>query len=179
MQLHPMTAAERPALRDLYRKAFPACERKSWSALERLQKQGRAEILTIDEAGFAGLMITLRGEGLVLLDYFAVSPRRRGGGIGEGALAALRQRCAPLPLCLEIEDCAESGAPNITQRRRRRAFYLRCGMIPTAKMHIYDTDIELLATDSGVTFEGYRALLSRALGGWFTDAHLRPLPQTK
>ena len=155
--------------------AFPACEQKSWSTLERLQRQGRAEILTVDEDGFAGLMITLTDGKLVLLDYFAVSPRRRGGGIGARALEALRARCAPLPLCLEIEDCEEAGAPNPDQRRRRRAFYLRCGMIPAARMHIYGTDMELLAAEEGVTFEDYRALLSRTLGGWFAGARLRRL----
>lgn len=175
MELHPMTAAERPMLRDLYRRAFPACERKSWSALERLQRQGRAEILTVDEDGFAGLMITLSDGKLVLLDYFAVAPRRRSGGIGARALEALRRRCAPLPVCLEIEDCEEAGAPNPDQRRRRRGFYLRCGMIPAAKMHIYGTDMELLATEKGVTFEDYRALLRRIMGGFFVQTHLRRL----
>ena len=40
-------------------------------------------------------------------------------------------------------------------------------------MHIYDTDMELLATDASVTYEVYRDALRRVLGGHYVDANLR------
>ena len=76
------------------------------------------------------------------------------------------------PVCLEIEDPEEPGAPNAELRRRRRNFYLRNGIVPIDKMRVYDTDMELLATDERVTFEAYRAVLCSVLGTPYVDSHL-------
>ena len=173
MELHPSTPAERPALRRLYRRAFPACERKSWSELERLQKAGRAEVLTVAEGGaLRGILVTLPTPELVLGDFLAIFPHLRCGGTGTAVIRAVRERCGAVPVCLEIEDPDEPGAPNAALRLRRRNFYLRNGLLPVAKMHIYGTDMELLASDASVTYEQYRALLRRVLGGAYVDANL-------
>ncbi len=174
MELHPITPQERPALRQLYRRAFPACERKSWSALERLQKEGKADLLTVTEDGATrGILVMLPTPSLVLGDFLAIFPHQRNGGIGTKVLQAVRERYAGRPICLEIEDPEESGADNAALRLRRRNFYLRGGMVPIAKMHIYDTDMELLATDASVTYEAYRDVLRRVLGGQYVDTHLQ------
>ena len=162
MELHPMTHAERPAGRALYRRAFPAQERQSWSELERLQKEGRAEILTVDDGGFRGLLIMFIGRELILGGFLAIVPQRRNSGLGTAVLQAVRERYPEQP-----------GAPNPEQRRRRRAFYLRNGIVPIAKMHVYETDMELLATDESVTYEAYRAMLRRTMGGPYVDSHLQ------
>ena len=104
MELHPMTHAERPAGRALYRRAFPAQERQSWSELERLQKKGRAEILTVDDGGFRGLLIMFIGRELILGGFLAIVPQRRNSGLGTAVLQDVRERYAPRPICLEIED---------------------------------------------------------------------------
>lgn len=173
MELHLMTHAERPAGRALYRRTFPAQERQSWSDLERLQKEGRAEILTVDDGGFRGLLIMFIGRELILGGFLAIVPQRRNSGLGTAVLQAVRERYAPRPICLEIEDPEQPGAPNPEQRRRRRAFYLRNGIVPIAKMHVYETDMELLATDESVTYEAYRAMLRRTMGGPYVDSHLQ------
>lgn len=173
MELHPITPAERPALRKLYRRAFPACERKSWSELERLQKAGRADLLTVAEDGDArGILVMLPTKSLILGDFLAIFPHKRNGGTGTKVLQAIRARYEGVPICLEIEDPDEPGAPNAALRLRRRNFYLRNGIVPIAKMHIYGTDMELLASDASVTYEQYRALLRRVLGGAYVDANL-------
>ena len=173
MELHPITPAERPALRRLYRRAFPACERKSWSELERLQKAGRAEVLAVAEGGaLRGILVTLPTPELVLGDFLAIFPHLRCGGTGTAVIRAVRERYGSTPVCLEIEDPEEPGAPNAALRLRRRNFYLRNGLLPVAKMHIYGTDMELLASDASVTYEQYRALLRRVLGGTYVDANL-------
>ena len=174
MELHPITPQERPALRQLYRRSFPACEQKSWSSLERLQKEGKADLLTVAEDDrICGILIMLPTPRLVLGDFLAIFPHQRNGGIGTAVLQAVRERYAGIPICLEIEDPEESGADNTELRRRRRNFYLRNGIVPIAKMHIYDTDMELLATDASVTYEAYRDVLRRVLGGQYVDAHLQ------
>ena len=40
-------------------------------------------------------------------------------------------------------------------------------------MHVYETDMELLATDESVTYEAYRTMLRRTMGGPYVDSHLQ------
>ena len=112
-------------------------------------------------------------EGIDLGDFLAIFPHKRNGGTGTKVLQAIRARYEGVPICLEIEDPDEPGADNADIRLRRRNFYLRNGIVPIAKMHIYGTDMELLATDASVTYESYRDLLRRVLGGQFVEANLR------
>ena len=172
MELHRMTHEERPAGRALYRRSFPARERQSWSQLERLQKAGRAEILTVDDGGFRGVLIMFLSRDLILGGFLSILPQKRNGGLGTAVLQAVRARYAGKPVCLEIEDPEEPGAPNAELRRRRRNFYLRNGIVPIAKMRVYDTDMELLATDETVTFEAYEAVLRSVMGAPYVDSHL-------
>ena len=172
MELHRMTHEERPAGRALYRRSFPARERQSWSQLERLQKAGRAEILTVDDGGFRGVLIMFLSRDLILGGFLSILPQKRNGGLGAAVIQAIRERYAGKPVCLEIEDPEEPGAPNAELRRRRRNFYLRNGIVPIDKMRVYDTDMELLATDERVTFEAYRAVLCSVLGTPYVGSHL-------
>lgn len=58
MELSPICKKEYPALRALYRSAFPAAERMPLPRFFALQKKGQAEILVLRTGGaFAGLMI--------------------------------------------------------------------------------------------------------------------------
>ena len=62
MELSPICKKEYPALRALYRSAFPAAERMPLSRFFALQKKGQAEILVLRTGGaFAGLMIVNGG----------------------------------------------------------------------------------------------------------------------
>ena len=86
--LAPAAPHERNALRRLYLEAFPRAERKPFRLLCRQARRGRMDLLTLrGEAGEPlGLAVTMLHESLVLLDYFAVDPAARGGGIGGEAL---------------------------------------------------------------------------------------------
>lgn len=173
MELHPITPAERGALRRLYRNSFPDCEKLSWSEMERQQKAGKMEILTVEEAGdVRGVLVVTPTPKLVLGVYLTIFPQKRNGGTGAKVLQAIRARYAPRPFCLEIEDPEEPGASNTEIRRRRQNFYLRNDIYPIAKMHMYETDMILMATDKNVTFAQYREVLCRQLGGGYVDAHL-------
>ena len=60
MELSPICKKEYPALRALYRSAFPAAERMPLPRFFALQKKGQAEILVLRTGGaFAGLMIVV------------------------------------------------------------------------------------------------------------------------
>ena len=111
--LAPAASYEQNALRRLYLDAFPRAERKPFRLLCRQARRGRMELLTLrGEAGEPlGLAVTMLHESLVLLDYFAVAPAARGGGIGGEALGLLRERYAGRRFFLEIEALGEPDTP--------------------------------------------------------------------
>lgn len=128
------------------------------------------ELLTLrGEAGEPlGLAVTMLHESLVLLDYFAVDPAARGGGIGGEALGLLRERYAGRRFFLEIEALGEPDTPpeQETLRARRKAFYLRNGMrAPGVRACIFGQRMELLTADGlPVTAAEYRAVYRRGAG---------------
>ena len=96
MELSPICKKEYPALRALYRSAFPAAERMPLPRFFALQKKGQAEILVLRTGGaFAGLMIVTFAPGYALLNYFAVEPDCRSMGLGCG-------RCPPCSSVIPI-----------------------------------------------------------------------------
>ena len=76
---------------ELYEAAFPEDEKKPFDYMMSLVREGKMEILAIEEDGtFAGLCITVAGgNDTFILDYFAVSKERRSAGIGGRALKLL------------------------------------------------------------------------------------------
>ena len=130
MELSPICKKEYPALRALYRSAFPAAERMPLSRFFALQKKGQAEILVLRTGGaFAGLMIVTFAPGYALLNYFAVEPDCRSMGLGSQALPALQQRYPNRQVVLEVEP-PDHTAPNARQRQRRLDFYAKNGFLP-------------------------------------------------
>ena len=168
--LAPAASYEQNALRRLYLDAFPRAERKPFRLLCRQARRGRMELLTLrGEAGEPlGLAVTMLHESLVLLDYFAVAPAARGGGIGGEALGLLRERYAGRRFFLEIEALGEPDTPpeQETLRARRKAFYLRNGMrAPGVRACIFGQRMDLLTADGlPVTAAEYRAVYRRGAG---------------
>lgn len=153
------------AIRKLYFQAFPAAERKPFSLLLKKRDEGRAEILSLEEAGsFSGLAVTVFSGDLALLDYFAISPALRGQGAGGKALGMLRERYAGKRLFLEIEDPFVPN-DNPEQRQKRRAFYLRAGMTPLPfRVNLFGVQMELLSFGAPLTYEEYAGLYADAFG---------------
>lgn len=148
-------------IRQLYESAFPASEKKPFAVILRLCREGNGEMLAIeDDAGvFLGLAICLLYRDLVLLDYFAVSPDCRGRGVGGQTLDLLRARYAGRRLLLEIEDPDEPGAPNRTERLRRRAFYLRNRMTPMPyDVMLFGVRMNILTDRVTVAYPEYHAI---------------------
>ena len=122
MELSPICKKEYPALRALYRSAFPAAERMPLPRFFALQKKGQAEILVLRTGGaFAGLMIVTFAPGYALLNYFAVEPDCRSMGLGSRALPALQQRYPNRQVVLEVEPpdhtAAATAAGFLCQKR--------------------------------------------------------------
>lgn len=166
----------KPGLRDwgklygLYRSAFPAAERKPWWMILCMYHRGKTDIWCIEQAGrFAGLAITINGPDLILLDYFAVASGSRGQGIGKGALTRLKDLYGDKGFFLEIESTRES-APNLSQRLRRKAFYLRCGLVElgtTAKL--FGVNMELLGVRCAMDYDRYKDFYRENYNQWAAD----------
>ena len=81
------------------------------------------EILCVEEKGeFVGILISSFSKDLVLIEYFAINPNQRGGGIGSKVLQLVKKRYQGRRIMLEIEtpDGEEIKA-------RREEFYKRNG----------------------------------------------------
>ncbi len=165
IQLSPLRPDDVVAYTALYEEAFPPEERKPLDYMLTGDHASAYEVLVIstEDARVAGLAITVRQGGFVMLDYFAVTPALRGGGIGRAALPLIRDRYTDAKFFLEIERPVESSG-NYTQRVLRQAFYASAGMVSTGVCaHIYGTEMELLAFPedaASITFENYADLLA-------------------
>lgn len=158
----------------LYLEAFPAEERKPFGMILKMYRQGKTDIWWIEtDRAFSGLAITINGTKAILLDYFAVEKRRRGEGIGSGALRAIRRQYADKGLFIEIESTRER-APNLSQRQRRKRFYLSCGMEEMGTTaELFGVRMELLGNGCKLNYDQYKAFYRDNYNQWAAD-HIRP-----
>lgn len=158
-------------LEELYMTAFPEIERKPLSLLLEKADEGLMELLNIeeDDGTFLGLAIMIYYGDLVLLDYFAIAKERRGGGIGSEALQLLMGRYRDKRFFLEIETPSEE-ASNAEQRERRKAFYIRNGMVQLDyEVDCFGTNMLILTNGSRLTYEEYYELYVSTFGNWARD----------
>ncbi len=157
-------------IKRLYRKAFPKCERKPFSLIMKWYKKGKSDIWYFcDEKGFLGFAATINGEREILIDYFAVSEKRRGQGNGSKMLSELLDRYSPLGVFLEIEIPYEI-AENYTERARRKNFYLGIGLTPmNTRAKLFGVDMELLGFNCSLDFDAYRNFYLKNYGKFAYD----------
>lgn len=165
-----MTLKEYTVKRDLdkiealYLEAFPEIERKPFSLMT--DKIGKGiEMLAVEEQGeFLGLAIMLIEDNIALLDYFAILPQARGKKIGSKTLGMLKEKYYDKKLLIEIEDTDEE-CENLPDRVRRKAFYLRNGMVEMDyKVWFYGTKMQVLTSGGDVTFEDHISVYDKILG---------------
>lgn len=141
----------------LYRSSFPRAERKPFPTILKKYRTGSTDILCIRKGRqFLGFASTMNSPHMVMLDYLAISKKHRGGGFGTAAMMQLMERYAHRSFILEIESPYEPG-PNQPVCRKRKQFYLNCGMEPLHIMaEVYGIPMELLGKNCSLTFEEYR-----------------------
>lgn len=153
----------------LYCISFPPPERKPFSKICRNCRKGKMEMWVIkDKTDFLGFFICAVYEEMVLVDYFAVMPSKRGSGVGGKALELLLDIYSDYSIFLEIE-LINDKAPNALQRVRRKNFYLRCGFQETGiRWNMYGVPMEILCCQKPLTLDQcekmYRYLYGRF---WF------------
>ena len=132
---------------------FPASELKPFRAVEELMQAGLYEPLGFYEKGalaaYAWQTVVPQADS-ALLDYFAVLPARRGGGVGTAVLHQLAAYYAPRKSALLIECEHPAEAPDPVEARRRIGFYLRAGALPTAaESRLFGVRYQILALPCG------------------------------
>ena len=151
----------------LYQSAFPASEKKPFSMIVSMHKKGKSDVWYCEKEGeFAGLVVTINGPEKILIDYLAVSEKRRGQGIGSGILQAIRQIYAGKGVFLEIE-VQDENAENSEERKRRKQFYLANGMTEMrVYVELFGVDMELLGYDCSLDFDEYREFYRTNYNEW-------------
>lgn len=157
----------------LYQAAFPRSEKKPFSMILDMCKKGKSDAWYCENDGkFAGLVITINGPDKILLDYLAVSEKRRGCGIGSKLLQEMRRLYTGKGIFLEIEAVKEN-AENYEERKRRKKFYLSNGMAELqVYMELFGVDMELLGYDCSLTLEEYREFYRKNYNEW-AASHIR------
>lgn len=158
----------------LYRKAFPASERKPFGIICSMHRKGKTDLWCI-RAGrrFAGFASTVNGDDLVLLDYLAVEPKFRGKGIGTAALTLFLNKYPGQGVFVEIEDTAFPGADREI-RLLRKAFYQNCGMEELhTRAEVFGVNMELLGRNCSMDFAGYKSFYETYYSPWAAQ-HILP-----
>ena len=171
----PKTALDWLRLRRLYGQAFPPQERKPFAVIRRMFREGKADVWCVLAQGkFAGLATTVNGEERILIDYFAVTEKCRGRGIGSGAMACLLNLYGHKGVFLEIESTQTPG-PEAELRQKRKAFYVSCGLEPLhVHAKVFGVPMELLGIRCQLDFPGYRAFYRDNMSPWTAD-HLEEM----
>ncbi|MEA5003134.1 MAG: GNAT family N-acetyltransferase [Christensenella sp.] len=168
-----------PVFRELYGYAFPKNEQMPFDALLRRKEKGYLEFLSLtDDNEFIGMMVVASHNDKVLLNYFAIDEKCRGGGYGSRALGLLKERIGDKHLFLDIE-LVTSDAPNLEQRERRKAFYMRNGFVQTSlRFRMFGERFEMLSDGQDIDIRTLRVMLTKIFGklaGLVLRFVLRPL----
>lgn len=160
----------------LYRTSFPRAERKPFRVIRRMYREKTSDIWCLERDGiFLGFASTMNSPDLIMLDYFAVSKRHRGQGIGTAALQKLKICYDGKGIFLEIESPREPG-PDQIRREKRKQFYLRCGMEPLQVMaDVFGVKMELLGWNCQMDFPRYHAFYRDNYTPW-AAAHIHEIP---
>lgn len=155
---------------NLYQKAFPASEKKPFSMIRKMYKNGSSDVWRFTRSGkFAGIIITINGEEQILLDYLAVDEKQRGTGIGSEILTLMRQHYAGKGVFLEIESVYEN-CENKAERIRRKHFYEKAGMKSMEVfVWLFGVKMELMGFDCSLTFEEYHAFYRDNYNTWAAE----------
>lgn len=161
----------------LYQRAFPRAERKPFGIMARMAREGKTDVWIFrNEGRFAGLGITINGENLILLDYFAVETRFRGKGIGTTALKRIMEQYEDRGFFLEIEGTWEP-VDDLEMRKRRKKFYLNCGLEELfVRGELFGVNMELLGLRCQLDFDRYKAFYRDYYSPWAAD-HVRPVKE--
>ncbi len=119
---------EFPAIRALYREAFPPEEQAPFWLLMRKTTLPMTDFWAFyEQETWVGFAYVIQNETLAYLFYLAIAPEQRGKGYGHQAMVCLKEQYASKTLFLSLETLDEQ-AENYEQRKKRHTFYQQCGL---------------------------------------------------
>ena len=126
-------------LKQLYETAFPKGEQIPWDDLLRLIDQMSLDFTAyyVGET-FIGFTIVYPRKTFNWYWYFAVREKLRGQGYGQQILTQLIEKYKGQACVLDMESPYQVPCPNLEQRQRRHAFYLRNGFRDTDVYRTYN-----------------------------------------
>lgn len=141
----------------LYIEAFPPAERKMFRRILKCYFKRTTDIWCIKQKGrFVGFATTINGDNLVLLDYLATTDKVRNKGIGAVAVRELLNIYKGQGFFVEVESPYEEGEDQEI-RQRRKAFYLRNGLVQLNVMaEVFGVKMELLGNNCHMTYDRYK-----------------------
>lgn len=146
---------------NIYMEAFPEAERKPFEMLLSQNRDGSGELCTIyvDDV-LSGFFHTFFYNDYALIDYFAISDKFRGKGIGQKAISEYLKKYSNKRVFLEIEDHMEGEI-----QKRRLDFYRRCGFTLTdTKVFFFGVPMELMTYMCDIDYDTYYNLYKLMLG---------------
>lgn len=135
-ELVHLTPGHWDAIRPIYEDSFPDAERIPTAEMESLISAGDRSGWVVNAAAgeAAALAITIELREFVFLEYLATDERRRSHGLGSALMDQLVEQVAQSgrrALVWEIESTTvRTDSKDQKLRRRRAAFYERCGGRP-------------------------------------------------
>lgn len=140
----------------LYLRAFPASERKPFQEMIERQEMKTMDIFSIESQNdFLGLAILAHDKDITLLDYFAISDKIRGQGMGSCAIRSLQELFKNRRFILEIETTKKTCS-DLEIREHRKAFYLRNGLhTMDFDVNLFGVEMEILSNAEHISYEEY------------------------
>lgn len=154
-------------IENLYEETFPFEEKKPFDMI--LKYNGKTfQIIAIEEeehGEFIGLIILIKYNEFILLDYFAIVKEKRNIGIGTKILKMLVEKYKDKKIILEIESTKEK-LENIEDRIRRKSFYLKNNfkLLPF-NVDLFGIEMEILSNSENVKFDEYFELCLNQFNG--------------
>jgi GNAT superfamily N-acetyltransferase len=159
-----------PELRRIYGTAFPVEEQIPYDDLIYLiSKLDINYTAYYEDEKLVGLTMVLHLPKYNWGWYFAVQEQLRGQGYGQRILTSLLDIYrGKRPFIIDIESPQQADAPNLEQRQRRHAFYLRNGLkdTPTSRTFEGITYTIMTNSDEAFTQQDYDSILTSLRTVW-------------
>ena len=123
--------ADKAAVKELYRNAFPKEEQMPWWLLRLISLRKDMGITAYyDGDTFCGMTVMVGTKEYLFVLFFAVADGHRGQGYGSEILSLVKRENPHRPIVLNVEPLDET-ADNAAQRVDRMRFYNRNGFFDT------------------------------------------------
>ena len=153
------------AVKNIFLKAFPACERPPHAFLYLRSKITGNEYLGVyDGDALVGMSYVISSEKVAYIFFLAIAEEHRGKGYGTDTLDALKALYGDKKIILAIEEMDER-ADNYPERLRRLKFYEKNGFRMSGyKLREVNMVYDLLSLTEPPTPEEYSAIPRVFLG---------------